>query len=112
MSDEQIPNGGTSMTDQEALNKVNAEAEKEIATLGNGGAAIIPFLFAIGIILNRIPWFPSYIIPLALIVLGGVIACLVKGWTGENFFRGAIIGSSTVGVHQLLYQPGIIPSGF
>ena len=98
--------------DQNSNAKANSDATNaSIDVLGNEGVAVIPVLFAVGVGLKYLPFYPDEAIPAGLAIVGGIIVCLLKGWTRTNFLKGMVLGTSTVGVHQLLYQPGILPSG-
>jgi ABC-type uncharacterized transport system permease subunit len=67
-------------------------------------APIPALLLGLGAVLKRIPWVPDYLIPLILLVMGGLIHGAMFKWDMNQIIVGCSLGLSAVGLNQLFRQ--------
>jgi len=65
---------------------------------------LIPVLYIFGYILKRIPKFPDWVIPIALVVIGMPAAMGIIGWTIDGAIQGVLVVGTTVLGNQLYKQ--------
>lgn len=66
---------------------------------------LVPVLWIVGAIVKRTPKIPDWAIPYALVILGVILAGLMKGFTAGTVAQGIIAAGVAVLGHQLIKQP-------